>query len=113
LIQLREKWPEVVAWISRSPLNRPLIEACRPVEIRDGVAVLGFPENRAFLREKAEQRKQVFEDGLQRVLGRPIGVRCVVTNVELLQPVAAESDDLVAQARRIFGGDLTDVADIT
>jgi len=113
LVSLRQKWPEVVAWISRSPANRPLIEACRPVEIRDGVVVLGFPENRAFLREKAEQRRAAFEDGLQQVLGRPIGVRCVVTNVELLEPVATESDDLVAQARRIFEGDLADVADIT
>ena len=113
LVRLREKWPEVVAWISKSPANRPLIEACRPVEIRDGLVVLGFPENRAFLREKAEQRRTAFEEGLQQVLGRPIGVRCVVTNVELLEAVATESDDLVAQARRIFGGDLADVADIT
>jgi DNA polymerase-3 subunit gamma/tau len=113
LARLRQKWPEVVAWISRSPANRPLIEACRPVEIRDGVVVLGFPENRAFLREKAEQRRTAFEEGLQQVLGRPIGVRCVVTNVELLEPIANESDDLVEQARRIFEGDLADVADIT
>ncbi len=113
LVQLREKWPDVVAWISKSPANRPLIEACRPVEIRDGLVVLGFPENRAFLREKAEQRRAAFEEGLQQVLGRPIGVRCVVTNVELLEAVATESDDLVAQARRIFGGDVADVADVT
>ena len=45
--------------------------------------ILGFPEDQPFLREKAEQRRSALEDGVAHVLGRPVGVRCVVANVEL------------------------------
>jgi hypothetical protein len=44
-------------------------------------------------------------------------VKCVATNIEVVEPVAAlaaasNSDDLVAQARRIFEDDLADVAEV-
>jgi hypothetical protein len=114
LADLRRRWPEIVAWIGRNPANKPLVENCRPVEVRDGFVILGFPEDQPFLREKAEQRRQHLEDGLGHVLGRPIAVRCVVANVELADARDATDDsvDLVAQARRVFGGELADIEDI-
>jgi DNA polymerase III subunit gamma/tau len=113
LTEVQRAWPEIVAAISRSPANKPLVTACRPVEFRDGVVVLGFPEHQAFLREKAEARKAAFEDGLQLVLGRPVGVRCVVANLEAMEPPATGSDDLVEQARQIFQGELADVGEVS
>jgi DNA polymerase-3 subunit gamma/tau len=114
LEDLRRRWPEIVAWIGRNPANKPLVENCRPVEVRDGYVILGFPEDQPFLREKAEQRRTHLEDGLAHVLGRPVGVRCVVANIELADGREGTDDgiDLVAQARRVFGGDLTDIEDI-
>lgn len=113
LARLRSGWPEVVAFVARNPANRPLISACRPVEVRDGVVVLGFPEDQVFLRDIAERKKGALEEGLLHVLGRPVGVRCVATNIALLEPVEPESADLVEQARRIFEGDLADVREIS
>jgi DNA polymerase-3 subunit gamma/tau len=114
LDDLRRRWPEIVTWIGRNPANRPLVENCRPVEVRDGFVILGFPEDQPFLREKAEQRRTHLEDGLAHVLGRPIAVRCVVANIELAERQAATDDgiDLVAQARRVFGGDIADIEEI-
>jgi DNA polymerase III subunit gamma/tau len=114
LDDLRRRWPEIVAWIGRNPANKPLVENCRPVEVRDGFVILGFPEDQPFLREKAEQRRSYLEDGLAHVLGRPVGVRCVVANVELADGHDASDDgiDLVAQARRVFEGELADIEDI-
>jgi hypothetical protein len=108
---IRRDWPSIVAAIGANPANRPLIASCRPVEVRDGILVLGFPEDQAFLRDIAERKRLAIEDGIASVLGRPMGVRCVVTNLEL---VAAPdpSEDLVAQARRIFEGELVGVEDI-
>jgi DNA polymerase-3 subunit gamma/tau len=108
---VRREWPAIVAAIGANPANRPLIAGCRPVEVRDGILVLGFPEDQAFLRDIAERKRLVIEDGIAAVLGRAVGVRCVVTNLEL---VAAPdpSADLVAQARRIFEGELVGVEDI-
>ena len=101
-----------MAWIGRNPANKPLVQNCRPVEVRDGIVILGFPENQPFLREKAEHRRSALEDGLAHVLGRPVGVRCVVANVELPETSDREDLDLVAQARKVFGGELTEVGDI-
>ena len=110
---LRAGWPEVVAFVARNPANKPLITACRPVEVRDGVVVLGFPEDQAFLRDKAEQQASRAGGGPRHVLGRTVGVRCVAANIELgcSRPWPG-TDDLVAQARRIFEGELADVGEV-
>ena len=110
--EVNGRWAEIVAWIGRNPANKPLVANCRPVEVRDGIVILGFPENQPFLREKAEQRRKELEDGLAHVLGHPVGVRCVVANVELADTSDRDDLDLVAQARKVFGGDLADVDDI-
>jgi hypothetical protein len=117
LQELLAAWPSIVEVISRNPANRPLIGACRPVEVRDATIVLGFPESQAFLRDIAERKRTMLEEGIGQVLGRAVAVRCVATNIELVQPAAALSaatngDDLVAQARRIFEDDLVDVAEV-
>ena len=112
LAAVNGRWAEIVAWIGRNPANKPLVANCRPVEVRDGIVILGFPENQPFLREKAEQRRKELEDGLAHVLGHPVGVRCVVANVELAETSDREDLDLVAQARKVFGGDLADVTDV-
>jgi hypothetical protein len=78
--------------------------------------VLGFPEHQPFLREKAEQRRSALEEGLALVLGRAVGIRCVLANVEAFGPAEPEpvdEDDIVTQARRIFAGDVADVAEIS
>jgi DNA polymerase III subunit gamma/tau len=113
---IRSHWNDVLSGLPSPASNRPVFNESRPVEIRDGVLILGFPENRAFLREKAEdpKRRQALEQALEHVIGRPIGVRCVVANVEALEPLPqATDDDLVAVARRVFADDLAPVDDIT
>ena len=55
--QVVQHWPQIVAHVGRNPANRPIVTACRPVEVRDGIVVLGFPENQAFLRDHAEREE--------------------------------------------------------
>ena len=79
--------------------------------------VLGFPESQAFMRDIAQRKQHKLEECIAEVLGRPVAVRCVATNVELVPPTpepapGGGSDDLVAQARRIFEDDLVDVAEV-
>ncbi len=109
---VRKAWSLVVAAIGSNPANRPLVASCRPVEIDDGVLVLGFPEDQAFMRDIAERKRRVLEDGIASVVGRSMAVRCVVTNLELVEPVDTGEGDLVSQAKRIFDGELAGVEDI-
>jgi DNA polymerase-3 subunit gamma/tau len=104
LAVLRERWPEVVALVSAHPPTKPLISVCRPIAVEDGIVTLGFPEDQGFLRDVAERRRGVLEEGIGTVLGRPVGVRCVATNLDLLPPMPADAEAafVLAEAKRIF-----------
>lgn len=110
LAALLAAWPSIVERIGRNPANKPIIDACRPVEVSGATIVLGFPETKAFLRDVAERKRAVLETEIGSVLGRAVAVRCVASNVELV--TAAPAVDLVEQARRVFEDDLVDVAEV-
>jgi DNA polymerase-3 subunit gamma/tau len=112
--ELRRRWPELVAFMSQDPPTKPLVEAGLPLSVQGEVVTLGFPEDKAFLRDAAERRRAKLEAGLTRFLGRPVVVRCVVTNVDLQPPrgLDEEAVRLLAEARRIFADDLAEVPEV-
>jgi len=114
IADLRAAWPDVVTLLSQSPAVKPLILACRPVSVDGPVVTLGFPEDKAFLKDVLERRRSVLEEGIGRVLGRVVNVRCVATNLEDVPEVATgEAADLISEARRIFADDLVDVGEVS
>jgi len=110
LAEMLAAWPAIVERLSAHPPTKPLIVSCRPVAVDGAIVTLGFPEEQAFLKDQAERRKPGIEAGIAAVIGHPVTVYCVVANVEL--PPAA-SDDLVAEARRIFADELADVGEVS
>ena len=90
-----------------------MIVACRPVAVEGNVVTLGFPEGQSFFKDVAERRRSVLEDGVSRVLGIPVSVRCVAANVEV-SPVAADQDGsrLMSEFRKIYGDDVVDVGEV-
>ena len=114
LAELLAAWPAIVSQLSENPPTKPLITKCRPVAIDGSVVTLGFPEEQAFLKDAAERRKGIIEAGIGAVLGREVGVRCVVANVELAEPAPTQEEGafVLAEARRIFADDLIDVGEI-
>jgi len=111
--EIRERWPEIVALISRHPPTKPLIEACRPIAVDGAIVTLGFPESQLFLRDVADRRRSTLEDGLGRVLGRPVSVRCVATNLELDPPAPdAEGAAVLRAARDVWGDDLVEIPEV-
>jgi DNA polymerase-3 subunit gamma/tau len=112
--QLRAAWPEIVAILGQNPPVKPLIAACRPVSVEGPVVTLGFPEDQAFLKDALERRRPLLEDGIGRVLGRAVNVRCVATNLDHVPAVAVgDAADLITEARRIFAEDLVDVGEVS
>jgi DNA polymerase-3 subunit gamma/tau len=107
LDRLVSAWPEIVQ--SVRPATRAVLTECRPIAVDGNVVTLGFPEAKAFLKDHAERRRQDVEEAVSGHLGRGISVRSVATNIEVA-PIGA--DDLVAEAKRIFGDDLVEVAEI-
>jgi DNA polymerase-3 subunit gamma/tau len=110
---LLERWPEIVEVISKNPPTRPLIIACRPVGVEGNIVTLGFPEAQSFFKDVAERRRAVLEDGVSRVLGMAVSVRCVAANVEVAAlPSDPDSDRLLSEFKRIYGDDAADVGDV-
>jgi DNA polymerase-3 subunit gamma/tau len=110
---LLERWAEIVEVISKNPPTRPLIVACRPIGVEGNVVTLGFPEAQSFFKDVAERRRSVLEDGVGRVLGVPVSVRCVAANVEVAPlPADPDSDRLLTEFKRIYGDDAADVGDV-
>ncbi|HSK93252.1 MAG TPA: hypothetical protein VLA76_04250, partial [Candidatus Angelobacter sp.] len=113
LESLLAAWPAIVERVGQNPPTKPLIVACRPIGIEGSVVTLGFPEEKPFLKDHAERKKAVIEQGIADVLGHPVAVRCVVANVELTTAATTDDAYLMAEARRIFAEDLVDVGEIT
>jgi DNA polymerase-3 subunit gamma/tau len=109
LAEILAAWPAIVEQLSAHPPTKPLIVKCRPVAVDGAIVTLGFPEEQAFLKDQAERRRPGIEAGIAAVIGHPVTVRCIVANVEL----ATGSDDLVAEARRIFADELADVGEVS
>jgi len=112
LDELLAAWPAIVAALSAHPPTKPLVIACRPVAVEGNIVTLGFPEEQAFLKDAAERRRTAIEAGIGTVLGRTVGVRCVVANVEVAAPASMDAAYVLAEARRIFAEDIVDVGDV-
>ena len=102
-------WPTIVAAVS--PGTRAVLAECRPIAIDGASVTIGFPEAKGFLKDHAERKRADVEAAIAGFLQRPVNLRTVATNIELAEPAA--SDDLVAEARRIFADDLVDVGEVS
>jgi hypothetical protein len=107
LDRLVSGWSDILRNVR--PATRAVLTECRPIAVEGNVVTLGFPEAKGFLRDHAERRREDAESAVAEYLGRPVSVRIVATNIEVAPLVA---DDLVAEAKRIFGEDLVDVVEI-
>ena len=115
LDELRARWPDIVAHISQNPPAKPLIAACRPISVEGNIVTLGFPEGQAFLKDALERRRPMLEEGIATILGHPVAVRCVATNLDLVAPLpgADEADPMWTEARRIFAEEIADVDEVS
>jgi len=114
LATLRDRWSEVVARVSANPPAKPLIVECRPVSVEDNLVTLGFPESKAFLKDLLEKRRAILEESISAVLGRSVAVRCVATNIDVLPELPSDDESawILAEARRIFGEEGADPAEV-
>ena len=114
LAVLRDRWAEVVTRVSANPPVKPLIVECRPVSVEGATVTLGFPESKAFLKDLLEKRRPFLEEHIGAVLGRAVAVRCVATNIDVLPDLPSDDEAawILAEARRIFGEEGADPAEV-
>jgi DNA polymerase III subunit gamma/tau len=116
LERLRHGWPRVVAAIAaRSPAAKAAIVDCRPMAVEGNVVTIGFPEEKAFLRDATERRRSLLEECIGALLGHDVGVRVIATNLDLVPPLPddQEAASILAEANRIFADDRLDAPEVT
>ena len=112
LASLLAQWQELVA--SVSPATRAVIRECRPLSVDGAIVTLAFPEAKAFLRDQAERRRPDLESAVGGFLGRPVSVRCVASNVDLVsEPTERDAAFVLDEARKIFAEELVDVGEVS
>lgn len=108
LDRLVRAWPDLIGSVRAA--TRAVLAECRPIAVEGNLVTLGFPEAKGFLKDHAERKRVDVEAAVGAVLGREVSVRSVATNIEVAPLV--EAGDLIAEAKRIFGEDLVDVAEV-
>jgi DNA polymerase-3 subunit gamma/tau len=112
LATLLARWQELVA--SVSPATRAVIRECRPLSVDGAVVTLAFPEAKAFLKDQAERRRPDLETAVGGFLGRPVSVRCVASNIDLVaEPTERDAAFVLDEARKIFAEELVDVGEVS
>ncbi len=115
---VRHRWKEVLeAAHRRDPLAQALLRSSKPMGLRAGAVVIGFPSD--LLREKMEKGHNlaVVEGALEDIFGEKLGVRCVVQDrwspAQSEEPVVPMADGgMVATATRDLGGQVVEVETI-
>ena len=116
---IRARWGEVVE--RASPVVKPLIKECRPLELNGARLTLAFPEGREFMRDRIVGRARQIEELLASIFGGAWSIECVAASVDL-EPLSVEqaigpgespeADALLKRTLEITGGQLVDAPEV-
>jgi DNA polymerase III subunit gamma/tau len=116
---IRTRWGEVVE--RASPVVKPLIKECRPLELIGARLTLAFPEGREFMRDRIVGRARQIEELLASIFGGAWSIECVAASVDL-EPLSVEqaigpgespeADALLQRTLEITGGQLVDAPEV-
>ena len=115
LADLRRRWPEIVAWIGRNPANKPA--GRRTAALSRCATGSSSSASRRTSRSCARRRSSAASTsrmGSATSLAGPSGYAASWPTSSSRTPrdTTDEGVDLVAQARRVFDGELADIEDI-
>jgi DNA polymerase-3 subunit gamma/tau len=111
LEQVMNVWKQIkLAIKKKSPALEALLNSGRPLEVKDGVLVIGFASD--LLRSKVDTPEQVetARKVIAEVIGQDLPVRCVVSSAKQSAPADIKADGMVAAALKA-GGEIVDVQD--
>jgi DNA polymerase III subunit gamma/tau len=116
---IRARWGEVVE--RASPVVKPLIKECRPLELNGARLTLAFPEGREFMRDRIVGRARQIEELLASIFGGAWSIECVAASVDL-EPLSveqaigpgesSEADAFLQRTLEITGGQLVDAPEV-
>jgi DNA polymerase-3 subunit gamma/tau len=112
---VQDRWRDILAaTFERDPRAQALLNSGQPLGIKDGKLVIGFASD--LLREKMDKGETLEQvsTALEHVLGRPMGVQCVLSkNWDQAEPAPGdpvmENGGMVDTAVRELGAEVSEL----
>jgi DNA polymerase-3 subunit gamma/tau len=107
--QVAKAWKQICAAVKSDSMNlNALLNSSIPLEVKNGVLVLGFKSE--ILRSKVDTPEQMefTRKAIRQVLGVELTVKCLVTNAKQSTPPDVKPDGMVAAALKA-GGEIVDI----
>jgi len=114
--EVRGKWRDILQAVRQyDPRTQALLNSCVPINVEEDTLVLGFRSD--LLRDKMEKDHNIVKacQAAEKVLGKPIQLRCVLTSawrseqVDEEQPPFIEEGGMVATAIKDLGAQVVDI----
>jgi len=99
LEQVQDCWPELLRVIRQHNLSlEALLRSGEPIGVEENAVLIGFAHQ--FHKSKVEEDscRRVIEEALERLLARPVQMRCVLTKPRQVRPPSPPEEDSLVQA---------------
>lgn len=105
-VNVLEAWGRITKQVRASnPTTQALLNTCRPLGMKEGTLILSFRSDINKAKMEKEEHVQICSQVIEKVLGQPVPIRCVLASGEDQElPEGVEPDGLVATAVRDLGG---------
>ena len=114
ITDVEKVWPRVIEYVKTKRMSIGIfLSESSPVEVTDGIVMLGLPQEFQFHKEMLEKNgnRQLVEEGFEVVAGKKVRVQFVVTKPEAgegIKPALAEEKsqlpEIIVDAMAIFEG---------
>jgi DNA polymerase-3 subunit gamma/tau len=109
LDQVAKAWKQISALIKpQSPSLAALLNSCKPLEIKNGVLVIGFANDLVRSKMDTTEQLEITRKAIAKVCGGDFSIKCVVSNAKQAPPANVKADGMVAAALK-KGGEIVDI----
>lgn len=81
LQDVNQNWQRIKQAVkNENPLSSAALNSSRPMQIKDGILILGFQSEVVKSKMETEENIKILRKALQSILGATLGIRCIVAN---------------------------------
>jgi DNA polymerase-3 subunit gamma/tau len=109
LDQVSKAWKQIKDSLKpKHPTLEGLLNSCRPLEIKDGVLVLGCSSEFVRSRMESPSNMDLTCNAITKTMGSELKILCVISNAKQPTPSNVKADGMVAAALK-KGGEIVDI----
>jgi DNA polymerase-3 subunit gamma/tau len=108
LVCVSQNWKQIKDSLHSQPGLVALLNSTRPLEIKDGILLLGFASEVVRSKMEVPGLLESTRKAIKEICGDELEIKCVLTNVKQATPPNVKADGMVAAAIK-HGGEIVDI----